>query len=56
MLHPSRIYNENTYDFGFNGMEMDNQIPDAINASGDENVGANYTADFWQYDSRLGRR
>jgi hypothetical protein len=35
------------YRFGFNGMEKDNEV------SGEGN---SYTAEFWQYDSRLGRR
>jgi RHS repeat-associated protein len=36
-----------SYKWGFNGMEKDNEIFGAGNS---------YTADFWQYDSRLGRR
>lgn len=35
------------YRFGFNGQERDNEV------SGDGN---SYTAEFWQYDPRLGRR
>jgi RHS repeat-associated protein len=35
------------YRFGFNGQEKDNEV------SGDGN---SYTAEFWQYDPRLGRR
>jgi len=35
------------YRYGFNGMEKDDEI------SGEGN---SYTAEFWQYDSRLGRR
>lgn len=35
------------YMFGFNGQEMDDEV------SGDGN---SYTAEFWQFDSRLGRR
>ncbi|HUH75358.1 MAG TPA: hypothetical protein VLZ75_13265 [Chitinophagales bacterium] len=35
------------YRFGFNGQEQDNEI------YGD---GGSYTAEFWQYDPRLGRR
>lgn len=33
--------------FGFNGQEKDNEVSGAGNS---------YTAEFWQYDSRLGRR
>jgi len=36
-----------SYRFGFNGQEKDNEI------YGDGNC---YTADYWQYDPRLGRR
>ena len=43
----TRSYNKQTYRYGFNGMESDNEI------AGDKNV---YTAPFWQYDSRIGRR
>ncbi len=39
--------NPQEYRFGFNGMESDNEIAD------DKNI---YTAAFWQYDSRIGRR
>ena len=35
------------YRYGFNGQEQDNEV------SGEGN---SYTAEFWQYDSRLGRR
>ncbi len=35
------------YRFGFNGMEKDNEV---------SGVGCSYTSEFWQYDSRLGRR
>ncbi len=35
------------YVFGFNGMEKDDEIA---------GTGNSYTAEFWQYDSRLGRR
>jgi hypothetical protein len=35
------------YRFGFNGQEKDNEV------AGDGN---SYTAEFWQYDARLGRR
>ena len=36
-----------SYRFGFNGQERDDEV------SGEGN---SYTAEFWQYDSRLGRR
>jgi RHS repeat-associated protein len=36
-----------SFTFGFNGQEQDNEV------SGEGN---SYTAEFWQYDSRLGRR
>jgi len=36
------------YRFGFNGMEKD----DEVNGSS----GSSYSAQFWQYDSRIGRR
>jgi len=36
------------YVFGFNGMEKDDEIFNV--------TGSSYTAEFWQYDSRLGRR
>ncbi len=42
----SRSYNSG-YRYGFNGQEKDNEV------YGD---GKSYTAEFWQYDSRLGRR
>ncbi|MFW5768064.1 MAG: hypothetical protein ACOCXO_06825, partial [Bacteroidota bacterium] len=37
-----------TYRFGFNGMEKDPEI------TGQE--GSHYTAPFWEYDTRIGRR
>lgn len=36
------------YRYAFNGMEKDNEIDDA---DGDD-----YTADYWEYDPRIGRR
>jgi RHS repeat-associated protein len=36
-----------SYRFGFNGQEQDNEV---------SGQGNSYTAEFWQYDSRLGRR
>ena len=35
------------YRFGFNGMEKDDEV---------KGTGNSYTAEYWQYDSRLGRR
>jgi RHS repeat-associated protein len=37
----------NDYRYGFNGMERDDEL---------NGVGNSYTAEYWQYDSRLGRR
>ena len=39
--------NSSDYRFGFNGQEKDNEV------YGNGNI---YTAEYWQYDSRLGRR
>jgi RHS repeat-associated protein len=49
MLMEERSYTATTkgYRYGFNGMEQDDEV------SGEGN---SYTAEFWQYDSRLGRR
>jgi len=47
MLMPNRHVNTPGYRFGFNGMEMDDEV---------DGEGNSYTAEFWQYDSRLGRR
>lgn len=35
------------YRFGFNGQEMINDV---------KALGNSYTAEFWEYDSRMGRR
>ena len=35
------------YPYGFNGQERDDELYGSGNS---------YTAEFWQYDSRLGRR
>ena len=48
MLLPGRNYNSNTYSFGFNGQEKDDEITGT--------TGSHYTAMFWEYDSRIGRR
>ena len=46
-LMPKRSFNSSGYRYGFNGMEKDDEIAGSGNS---------YTAEFWQYDSRLGRR
>ena len=48
MLLPKRHGAVDSYRYGFQGQEKDDEI------NGVE--GSSYTADFWQYDSRLGRR
>jgi len=45
MTMPGRLYNPDAYRFGFNGQEKDNEIGSGI-----------YTAEYWEYDSRIGRR
>ena len=46
MIMPGRNFTAtNEYRYGFNGQEK-----------GDDAVSGNYTAQFWQYDSRIGRR
>ncbi len=49
MLQPGRNYTDATtdYKYGFNGKEADDEVQGAKNS---------YTAEFWQYDPRLGRR
>jgi len=52
MLEPGRQKRLNTVDaggyrFGFNSMEKDDEI---------SGTGNSYTAEYWQYDARLGRR
>ncbi|MEA1981390.1 MAG: hypothetical protein U9N54_10490, partial [candidate division Zixibacteria bacterium] len=42
-----RSFNPSEYRFGFNGQEKDDEIC---------GNGNSYTAEFWQYDPRLGRR
>jgi hypothetical protein len=44
---PSRSTVGNDYRFGFNGQEKDNEV---------YGEGKSYSAEFWQYDARLGRR
>lgn len=41
------LVHSRSYRYGFNGMEKDDEV------SGDGN---SYTAEYWQYDTRLGRR
>ncbi len=47
MTMPGRSYSSTAYRFGFNGQEKDDEV------SGSGNT---MTAEFWEYDSRLGRR
>ncbi|QEC44393.1 hypothetical protein FSB84_22960 [Pseudobacter ginsenosidimutans] len=42
-----RVGGDNKYKFGFNGQEMSNEI---------KGEGNSYTAEFWEYDPRIGRR
>jgi len=47
MLQPGRTFNAGGYRYGFNGQEKSTEI----------NVDGNSTtAEFWQYDARIGRR
>ena len=45
---PGRVFNAPDYRFGMNGQEKDDEISGVS--------GANYTAYFWEYDSRTGKR
>ncbi|MEX0968183.1 MAG: RHS repeat-associated core domain-containing protein [Bacteroidia bacterium] len=47
MVMTRRSFSSPTYRYGFNGQEKDDEISGAGNS---------YTAEYWQYDSRLGRR
>jgi hypothetical protein len=47
MMMPGREYQAQPSRFGFNGMETSNDI---------KGFGNSYTAEFWEYDTRLGRR
>lgn len=47
MLMPGKSIQPKTYRYGFNGMEKDDEV---------KGSGNSYTAEYWQYDSRLGRR
>lgn len=46
-VQPGRFYTSDAYNYGFNGQEKDDEVA----GSGNSN-----TAQFWQYDTRLGRR
>lgn len=43
-----RSFSSDSYRYGFNGQEKDDEVTG--------NSGTSYTAEYWQYDSRLGRR
>ena len=45
---PGRSFNSNSYRFGMNGQEKDDEITGT--------TGSHYTAQFWEYDSRICRR
>lgn len=45
MTEPGRSWNEGKYRYGFNGQEKSDEV-----------TGSNYTAKYWEYDSRIGRR
>jgi RHS repeat-associated protein len=45
---PGKSYSANNYRYGFNGQEKDDEIKNIS--------GTSYTAEFWEYDPRLGRR
>jgi hypothetical protein len=47
MLMPGRSYSSTAYKYGFNGQEKDDEV---------YGVGNLNTAQFWEYDTRLGRR
>ena len=47
-LLPGRHGNSGSYRYGFNGQEKDDEVNGV--------TGSSYTAEYWQYDSRLGRR
>jgi hypothetical protein len=47
MLQPGRNFSSEGYRFGFNGQEKDDEIA---------GTGSYYTAEYWMYDSRIGRR
>ncbi len=45
MTMPGRNFSSNNYRYGFNGQEKSDELD-----------GDSYTAEFWEYDSRIGRR
>ncbi|MBC6491545.1 hypothetical protein BC349_10910 [Flavihumibacter stibioxidans] len=47
MQMPGRKFSAGVYRYGFNGKENDNEV---------KGVGNSYTAEFWEYDPRTGRR
>lgn len=47
MLMPGRKFSSSSYRYGFNGQEMSNEV---------KGEGNSYTAEFWEYDPRIGRR
>jgi murein DD-endopeptidase MepM/ murein hydrolase activator NlpD/photosystem II stability/assembly factor-like uncharacterized protein len=47
-IEKGRSFSSNKYRFGHNGQEKDDEIAGI--------TGANYTAEYWEYDSRTGRR
>jgi len=47
-FEPPAVVQKQGYRFGFNGQEKDDEIYGA--------TGTSYTAEFWQYDPRVGRR
>jgi RHS repeat-associated protein len=47
MLMPGRKFESGEYRYGFNGQEKSNEI---------KGEGQSYTAEYWEYDPRLGRR
>jgi hypothetical protein len=48
MMDLRGINSSENYRYGFGGQEKDDEVT--------SNKGASYTAEFWQYDARLGRR
>jgi hypothetical protein len=47
MIMPGRSYESGAYRYGFNGQEKSDEI---------KGSGNSYTAEFWEYDPRVGRR
>ncbi|MFN6943669.1 MAG: DNRLRE domain-containing protein [Cytophagaceae bacterium] len=48
MLMPERHFYSGEYRYGFNGQEKEDEITGAS--------GSHYSAEYWMYDSRIGRR